>query len=355
VARTQRRIVMDKLLDSTLQHPRQSRDTEGFPPLVDPVSGRRLRRERDALVAGDATARYPVTGGIARVIPGGANYAAAFGEQWNRWRRTQLDSHTGLPISRNRLLRCIGDELAHFMSAPEGRIDVLEAGCGAGRFTEVLLDMPAVRLTSVDLSSAVKANQANFPQDARHRIVQCDICQPPFAGGSFDAVICLGVIQHTPDPERTIASLFSLVKPGGWLVIDHYLRSWKIWLRVTANAMRPFVKRMPPKRRMRFCERLTDWVLPVHRVLRGSRMAQMALSRVSPLLTYYHVYPGLSDEFQREWALLDTHDSLTDWFKHLRTPAQIRATLESLGARDIAVAPGGVGVEARCRRGVPHR
>jgi len=122
-------------------------------------------------------------------------------------------------------------------------------------------------------------------------------------------------------------------------------------LRVTANAMRPFVKRLPPDKRMPFCERMTDLVLPVHRALRGSRVAQMALSRVSPLLTYYHVYPELSDELQRDWALLDTHDSLTDWFKHLRTPAQIRSALESLGGTDIVSVAGGIGVEARCRRG----
>lgn len=323
--------------------------TSEFPALVDPRSGQRLHERDGYLVAGDG--RYPVVNGIARVLPDAGSYVDAFGEQWNRWQRTQLDSHTGVPISRNRLLRCIGEDLARKLSAPGECVDVLEAGCGAGRFTEVLLGMPAVRLTSVDLSSAVEANARNCPQDGRHRIVQCDICELPFEEGSFDVVMCLGVIQHTPDPERTIASLYSRVKPGGWLVIDHYLHNWRIWLRVTANAMRPFVKRLPPGRRMRFCERMTDLVLPVHRAMRGSRVAQMALSRVSPLLTYYHVYPELSDELQREWALLDTHDSLTDWFKHLRTPAQIRGALESLGGIDIVSVPGGIGVEARCRRG----
>ncbi len=77
----------------------------------------------------------------------------------------------------------------------------------------------------------------------------------------------------------------------------------------------------------------------------------LPISRVSPLLTYCHVYPDLSHALQREWALLDTHDSLTDWFKHLRTPEQIRATLESLGGIDTVSVPGGIGVEARCRRG----
>ena len=88
----------------------------------------------------------------------------------------------------------------------------------------------------------------------------------------------------------------------------------------------------------------------MHRALKKHPWLQVALSRVSPLLTYYHAYPELDDRLQYEWALLDTHDSLTDYHKHLRTPAQIVATLEALGGRDIWVAEGGNGVEARCRR-----
>jgi hypothetical protein len=61
-------------------------------------------------------------------------------------------------------------------------------------------------------------------------------------------------------------------------------------------------------------------------------------------------YPQLSDELQLEWCKLDTHDSLTDFYKHLRTVQQIRTTLERLGGQDIHCSPGGNGIEARCRK-----
>ncbi len=67
-------------------------------------------------------------------------------------------------------------------------------------------------------------------------------------------------------------------------------------------------------------------------------------------MAYYQTYPELSEDLQRDWATLDTHDSLTDWYKHLRTPTQIRETLEALGASEIVSVHGGNGVEARCRR-----
>lgn len=43
-------------------------------------------------------AHYPVARGLPRFV-GADNYAASFGLQWNLHRKTQLDSHTGLPIS----------------------------------------------------------------------------------------------------------------------------------------------------------------------------------------------------------------------------------------------------------------
>ena len=319
-----------------------------FPPFIDPVDGRPLAPVPGGLSAGGQT--YAIVDGVPSLLPGSSGYVDAFGDQWNRWRLTQLDSHTGTPISRDRLLRCLGPTLVAELSDPVRQVDVLEAGCGAGRFTEVLLSMPSVRLTSVDLSSAVEANQRNFPQDGRHRVARCDICRPPFREGSFGVVMCLGVIQHTPDPERTIESLFQLVRPGGWLVIDHYAPSWRHWTKVTALALRQVVKRLPPAARMRTCETLVDMFLPLHRAVRHMPLAQQALSRISPLLTYYHAHPELADHHQYEWALLDTHDHLADWYKHLRTPEQIAKILRRLGGEDVVSVPGGNGAEARCRR-----
>ena len=47
--------------------------------------------------------------------------------------------------------------------------------------------------------------------------------------------------------------------------------------------------------------------------------------------------------------LLDTHDALTDYYKHLRTREEIEASLRSCGLVDLEVSYGGNGVEARAR------
>jgi SAM-dependent methyltransferase len=322
-----------------------------FPALVDPLDGQPLVPGPGGLSSGTRT--FPVIDGIPRLVPGSGTYADAFGDQWNRWQRTQLDSFTGVPISRHRLERCLGPALLGDLADPGRVLDVCEAGCGAGRFTEVLIRLPGVRLTSIDLSSAVDANQRNCPQDRRHRIVQCDVCNPPFRADSFDVVVCLGVIQHTPSPEATIRCLYSLVRPGGWLVIDHYAPSWSHWTKLGSLLLRPVLKRLSPAARMRACEALTSALLPIHKAACRNPIARTVVSRFSPLLTYYHTYPELTDDHHREWAVLDTHDSLTDWYKHLRTPSRIRTTLVELGADEISSVSGGNGVEARCRKPGP--
>lgn len=160
-------------------------------------------------MAPDGTA-YPIQDGIPRFVPT-ENYADDFGAQWNRFARTQLDSHTGLLITRDRLNRCLAGQLDQLA----GKL-VLETGPGAGRFTEVLLAAGA-EVHSFDYSSAVTANAANNGASSRLTLAQGDMRQPPYAAEAYDVVICLGVIQHTPSPKQSIAALWKMVKPGGRL------------------------------------------------------------------------------------------------------------------------------------------
>ena len=308
----------------------------------DPVTKAPLRREGDRLVGPGQS--YPLVNDIPRFVEPD-NYAADFGRQWNRFPRTQLDSHSGVSLSADRLQRCLGAPLETL----HGR-RVLEAGSGAGRFTEVLLDHGA-DLDSFDYSAAVEANAAN--NGARpFQLAQADIRFIPFQPAAYDLVICLGVLQHTLDTEESIARLWDMVRPGGTLVIDHY--RWNLWLRLppplgdAEKLYRWLVLRLPRERRWPAVKRLVDFWFPIHWRLRGNWLARKLLPRIAGI----HFYHGQIDLPDRqafyEWALLDTHDGMTDAHKRYRTVAQIRATLESLGATDIQVWAGGNGVEARC-------
>jgi 2-polyprenyl-3-methyl-5-hydroxy-6-metoxy-1,4-benzoquinol methylase len=292
----------------------------------------------ESLIAGDH--QVPVIKNIPRFV-NRDNYAGAFGEQWKKYRLTQLDSYTGVPITENRMKRCFGNDLTDLRGKT-----VLEAGCGAGRFTEILLKHGA-KVVSIDLSDAVEANAENFPINDNHLIVQADICELPFKDGQFDVVMCLGVIQHTPNPEKTIAALYRNIKPGGSLVIDHYTHALSYYTKTTA-LIRAVLKRLRPGRGLKITEKIVKYAYPLHRMVRKNYALQAMLSRISPAHSYFHAYPELNDKIQYEWMLLDTHDSLTDYYKHFRTKGQIANFLRKLGASAIWAEYGGNGVEARC-------
>ena len=201
--------------------------------------------------------RVPVIGGVPRFVDS-KNYASAWGLQWNRFRQTQLDSHSGTTLSRDRLERTLGGSL----EAVRGK-SVLEAGCGAGRFTEVLLSAGA-RVFACDLAEAVEANYANCGHHPDYFICQADIMRLPAAPLSFDIVLCLGVVQSTPDPEATIATLAQYVKPGGTLVIDHYSHEYPYTF--SRRVLRELLIRLPSPLSERAVLTLARAVLLLHRV-----------------------------------------------------------------------------------------
>jgi SAM-dependent methyltransferase len=290
-----------------------------------------------------------VVNDIPRYVPSN-NYARDFGEQWNLFPKTQLDSHSGLPISERRLARCFRGELDKIA----GKL-VLEAGSGAGRFTEILLKAGAT-VHSFDYSNAVEANKLNNGDNSRLTLVQADIRQIPFAPARYDYVVCLGVVQHTPSPEETIAQLWKMVKPGGRLIFDHYRYRRRYVLPPpfgdSVILYRWFTLRLPHHRRFPFIRRVVDFWFPIHWRLRDSLLAQRLLRRFSPVYFYYPDLQLGDRQIYYEWALLDTHDATTDYYKHLRRPDQIKRTLEDLGAENIEVTLGGNGVEAACTKPV---
>lgn len=174
--------------------------------LRDPEHGEILISQGDKLQS-EYGHSYPIIRGIPRFVDA-ENYSDDFGDQWNMFPKTQLDSFTGLDNSETRLARCLRGNLASLTDKK-----VLEAGSGAGRFTEVLLKYGAV-VDSFDYSNAVEANAKNNGHHANLVLAQADIRKMPFPKASYDYVICLGVLQHTPNPEESIARLWEMVRPG---------------------------------------------------------------------------------------------------------------------------------------------
>lgn len=267
--------------------------------LVDPRTGAPLINEEGRLTDGHL-ATFPIVDNVPRFA--GSNYTANFGFQWNKFSRTQLDT-TELTSSRDRFFTETG------WTAEELRgKDVLEVGSGAGRFSRVVLEQTEANLWSIDYSDAVAANFKSNGRIApdRFHLFQASVYEMPFLDASFDKVFCFGVLQHTPDFEKSVHSLVRKAKFGGEIAVDFYcINGW--WTKLNAKYMlRPVAKRLSEQKLLALIDRNVDWLLATHDILRKLRLGP--LTRFLPLTDVTNFPPNLSNLDRREWAVLDTFD-----------------------------------------------
>src|SRR5207253_2481348 len=128
--------------------------------------------------------------------------------------------------------------------------------------------------------------------------------------------------------------LYALVKKGGRLIIDHYTITRSSMFRL-ASLYRWSMRKKDAATTIAYTHKFVKRYLPWHKKFAKSKLKSMLLNRISPVISYYRVFPQLNDQQQTEWALLDTHDSLTDWHKKFRSKKQIKKILTALGATDI--------------------
>jgi SAM-dependent methyltransferase len=282
-------------------------------------------------------ASYRVVGGIPRFVCGD-NYAQSFGFQWNIHGKTQLDSFTGRPISEKRLFEVTG-----WPTDMSGQL-VLEAGSGAGRFTECLLKTGAT-VFSFDYSSAVDANARNNGWCERLFLFQADIRRIPLQRAAFDKVMCLGVLQHTPAPRECFRCLAGMVRPGGELVVDVYGKS-TVALLHWKYILRPITTRMDQRKLYEVVSSLVPLLLPAARNIR--RVAGRAGARLIPIVEYSHL--DLSREVNEQWAILDTFDMYAPVHDHPQTERTLEHWFQEAGFIDISVRPGPNGLVGKARR-----
>lgn len=294
--------------------------------LINPGNLDPLRREGDRLV--DRTGNeFPIVNDIPRIC-GADNYASSFGTQWNLFRTTQIDGE-GIrdDPSKVRLFGETGwrpDDLAG--------LNILEVGSGAGRFSRVILECTKANLYSVDYSTAVEANLKNNGDlgAGRFCLVQASIYEMPFADDSFDKTLCLGVLQHTPDFEKSVRALISKTKPGGEIVVDFYpIRGF--WTKISAKyLLRPLTKRLPQDVLLGMIERNIGWLMRASVLLK--RLHLEVLRRFLPLVDLDGMPARLTPTQLREWAVLDTFDMFSPEFDNPQRVGDVSKMFERGGA-----------------------
>ena len=319
--------------------------------LVCPATGQKLHLsapqpdsgQEESLVTGRSGCRYPVKQGIPRFVPS-ANYADSFGYQWNKYAKIQLDSFNGTSFSRERFYSITGWKPEQL----KGR-RVLDVGCGAGRFAEVALAAGA-EVTAMDLSQAVEACRSNLGNSPHLKVVQASIYEMPFRPGSFDFVYSIGVIQHTPDPQKSVEEICKMVKPGGQIGLWIYERDWKSYLGTVGfkYLFRPLTAKMSRRQVEKFSNALESICWPVNRIARHCGLSGKIVMRLLPVASAYLQEVPLSDRDFREWVRLDTFDMYSPAHDHPQKFSAVAAWLVKGGFVDIRrQSHGGISISAR--------
>lgn len=109
---------------------------------------------------------------------------------------------------------------------PEAK-DMLDIGCGAGNYTlKILEKIPDLNCTLIDLSQPmVEKAQERVSNATKGKVVsiKTDIREFPDYAGKFEIITAGAVLHHLRDEsdwEKVFIKLYSLLKPGGVLLIS---------------------------------------------------------------------------------------------------------------------------------------
>lgn len=155
---------------------------------------------------------------------------------------------------------------------------VLDVGCGGGILSESMAQRGA-RVTGIDMGKAplsvakLHAMESDIEIDYQQITVEELAAQQP---GSFDAVSCMEMLEHVPDPSSVIKACQTLVKPGGSVFFSTINRNPKAYLFAVIGA--EYLLKMLPKGTHEYARfikpsELDEW----------ARMAELELKHITGL------------------------------------------------------------------------
>jgi 2-polyprenyl-3-methyl-5-hydroxy-6-metoxy-1,4-benzoquinol methylase len=249
-------------------------------------------------------------------------YVSNFGKQWKNHKKTQVDFYNNTLISKNLLDKVIFSEWSNL----KGK-NILEIGCGSGRFTQYL-SILAKNLVVNDMSNAIWHN--DFVKKKNIVGIKCDFKKLIELKIKYDVIFCRGVLQHTPDPLKSILKMYSMLNPNGSFYFDIYrkpllgfLNSKYIWRKI----LRFF--KVSYEELESFLNKNIDTFIKIRRTL--NKVFFMNLNFIwdyfFPIYDYKNKLP-LSDAKLREWSILDTLDGLLAYYDKPYTYTEVKNFLK---------------------------
>jgi SAM-dependent methyltransferase/uncharacterized protein YbaR (Trm112 family) len=201
--------------------------------------------EEGTLECTGCRARFPIERSVPNFVPRTdrgdvVQTTSGFARNWDEFNDVILDNDR------------LNDELFRDWIAPlepeslRGKL-VLEPGCGMGRWLRVAANYGPRMLVGLDYSTVAYTAARNVRDLPNVHLVRADILRPPLRP-CFEAEYCLGVVHHTPEPERTFKSLVTTLAPDGVLTVWVYGAENNGWITRFVTPLRKHVTSKLPHR-----------------------------------------------------------------------------------------------------------
>ncbi len=142
-------------------------------------------------------------------------YDAVSGKWARTARRFQLNAAYREPLLASQVV------IDLMQVEPQARI--LDCGVGNGSLSVALdsIMKGPVDFHAVDTSAEMLVQAKSVMQHAglRPHLLQADVMSLPYDDQSFDVVMAAHVLEHLPDPQRALAEMIRVLKPGGMVFL----------------------------------------------------------------------------------------------------------------------------------------
>ncbi|HWU70930.1 MAG TPA: bifunctional 2-polyprenyl-6-hydroxyphenol methylase/3-demethylubiquinol 3-O-methyltransferase UbiG [Pseudoxanthomonas sp.] len=161
---------------------------------------------------------------------------------------------------------------------------VLDVGCGGGLLSEALAKAGA-QVTAIDLApelvKVAKLHRLESQVAVDYRLQSAESLAAEMLDegrpGAFDAITCMEMLEHVPDPAAIIAACAAMLKPGGRLFLSTLNRTPAAFALAVVGA--EYVARLLPKGTHRY----QDFIKPAE-LAAWLRAAGLQLEDVSGLM-----------------------------------------------------------------------
>lgn len=215
---------------------------------------------------------------------------------------------------------------------------VLDIGCGTGRWTKYLIQKVGF-IEAIDPSNAIFAADKLLGKTENVRLSKASIETLPFADGTFDFVMSIGVLHHTPNTHQALIDCVKKVKKGGYFYVYLYYNLenrgffYKTLFKLS-DLVRRIVSRLPRKMKHLICDVLAI-VFYMPFIFLGRFLNFLGFRNLANRMPLHG--------YQNHTFFIIRNDSLDRFGTRLEkrfSSKQIIEMMESAGLTDIVVSPG---------------